>query len=61
MNCKQPETNLQRSERRSSRQNARTEMQPGVMAGGALIPLSGGITPESLLFLHRMPLFIHLR
>ena len=38
--CKQPETNLERSERRSSRQNARTEMQPGVMAGGALIPLS---------------------
>ena len=41
----------------------REEWRPGRHAGrsyGALIPLLGGITPELLLFLHRMPLFIHL-
>ena len=41
---RQSETNWQRAEWRS-------EMQPGVMAGGALIPLLGEITPEFFLFL----------
>ena len=56
----------------TGKKNAKTEtQQPGVMKGstdrhagrsyGALIPLSGEITFEFLLFLHRMPLFIHLQ
>ena len=39
------------AKRRSGRQNARIETQAGVMAGGALIPLLGKITPNSIYFI----------
>ena len=43
----------------TGKQNARTEMQPGVMAGSqALIPLIGIITPDSILFMANAYIYI---
>ena len=55
------ETQRQTDNGMACRQHTKTETQQQELWQVALIPLLGEITPEFILFLHRMPLFIHLR